>query len=166
MTGLVDAKGRPMSSSSPSLFKKAAAPTLGEAFGPWAGRDLTYMQMPGGGVVQFDLSRLTLSDFRQMSSHYQINSSISVLTFMLHQLDWTVECSNARIGARVEENLREVWTRLVRALSQAFIFGYSPNILQWENDIASRGIVLTKIKDLVPEEASVNWKLVEGAVRP
>lgn len=166
MTGLVDAKGRPMSSGSGSTFKKASAPTLGEAFGPWAGRDLTYMQMPGGGVVQFDLSRLTLSDFRQMSSHYQINSSISVLTFMLHQLDWTIECSNSKIASRTEDNLREVWTRLVRALSQAFTFGYSPSILQWENDIASRGIVLTKIKDLVPEEASVNWKLVDGALPP
>lgn len=166
MTGLVDAKGKPLSSSSPALFKKAAAPTLGEAFGPWAGRDLTYMQMPGGGVVQFDLSRLTLSDFRQMSAHYQINSSISVLTFMLHQLDWTIESTNAKVASRAEENLREVWTRLVRALSQAFIFGYSPSILQWENDIATRGIVLTKIKDLVPEEASVNWKLVDGALPP
>ena len=168
MTGLVDAKGRPISSngSQPALFKKAAAPTLGEAFGPWAGRDLTYMSMPGGGVVQFDLSRLTLSDFRQMSGHYQINSSLSVLTFMLHQLDWTIACSDSRVQKHTEANLRKIWTRLVRALSQAFTFGYSPNILQWENDITGRRIELTKIKDLVPEEASVNWKLVDGAIPP
>lgn len=165
---LVDSRGRPITSSaSPkNVYKRAPAPTLGEAFGDWAGRDLQYLSLPGGGVLQFDLSRLTLADYRSMATHYQINSSLSVLAFMLHQLDFSVECSNPRIASAADDMLRFVWTRLVRAFSQAFWAGYSPNVLQWENDISGNRVILSKVKDLVPEECMVNWKEVEGALPP
>jgi hypothetical protein len=35
--------------------------------------------------------------------------------------------------------------------------------LQWENDTPNRRINLTKIKDLIPEDAHVRWKKVNGA---
>src|ERR1051326_3459868 len=125
----------------PSLHKKAPPPKLGEAFGTtWQGIDKTYASMPGGGIVQFNLDRLTLSDFRMMRDHYQINASLSVLSFMMHQLDWRIECDNDKIRKHCEDNLRRVWTRLVRALSQSFWAGYSPCILQWENDVAGKTI--------------------------
>jgi hypothetical protein len=148
-------------------YKKAAPPKLGEAFGPsWQGVDRSYYTLPGGGIMQFDLSRLTLSDFRMMRDHYQINASLSVLTFMMHQLDWRIECDNAKIRDHCQANLDGMWTRLVRALSQAFWAGYSPSILQWENDITGKTVQLTKIKDLVPEDSCVNWKNVEGWAPP
>ena len=81
--------GKPLDSSH---VAGKGAPVKGEAFGPWAGRDITYLDLPGGGLVQFDLSKLTISDFRTMTSHYQVNSSLSVLMFMLHQLDWHIQC--------------------------------------------------------------------------
>lgn len=150
-----------------SNHKKADPPKLGEAFGPkWQGVDRSYYSMPGGGIVQFDLSRLTLSDFRMMRDHYQINASLSVLTFMMHQLDWRIECDNEKIRKHCQENLERIWTRLVRALSQAFWAGYSPSILQWENDLTGKTIQLTKIKDLIPEDSCVNWKTVEGWAPP
>ena len=62
--------------------------------------------------------------------------------------------------------MRDIWSRLVRGMSQAFWAGYSPNILQWENDAQQGRTILTKVKDLIPEEASVNWKEVEAAVSP
>lgn len=141
-------------------------PVKGEAFGPWAGRDLQYVDLPGGGMVQFDLSRLTLADFRMMTSHYQVNSSLSVLMFMLHQLDWHIECDDPKVAAHVEDNMHSIWSRLVRAMSQAFWAGYSPSILQWENDTQSGTVQLTKVKDLAPEEATVNWKEVAVALPP
>lgn len=166
MTGFYGVNGEtliPESGLRTSNYKKAKAPALGEAFGNWAGRELDYLKLPGGGLVQFDLNRLSLSDFRQMTTHYQVNSSLSVLSFMLHQAQWRIECDNKKIAAHCEENLSNVWTRLVRAMSQAFWAGYSPSVLQWENDVQGRTIQLTKIKDLAPEEAYVNWKKVEGA---
>ncbi len=147
--------------------KKAAPPKLGEAFGPaWQGTDKNYFTMPGGGILQFDLNRLTLADYRMMRDHYQVNASLSVLTFMMHQLDWRIECDNARIRDHCQANMEQIWTRLVRALSQSFWAGYSPSILQWENDLAGKTVQLTKIKDLVPEECAPNWKLVEGWAPP
>lgn len=158
--GLVGPDGSPISSRD---YKKAVPPKLGEAFGSrWNNEDFTYLQLPGGGVLQFDLSRLTLCDFRLMRDHYQINASLAVLTFMMHQLDWKIESDNERVRKHCQANMESIWTRLVRALSQAFWAGYSPNILQWENDIAGKSIQLTKVKDLMPEECRVNWKLVEG----
>lgn len=146
-----------------SDHKKVAPPKLGEAFGPaWQGIDRSYYNLPGGGIVQFDLSKLTLADFRMMRDHYQINASLSVLTFMMHQLDWRIECDNAKIRDHCQANMERIWTKLVRALSQAFWSGYSPSILQWENDLTGKTIQLTKVKDLVPEDSCVNWKNVDG----
>jgi hypothetical protein len=150
-----------------SDFKKADPPNLGEAFGGnWGGRDLQYLNLPGGGIIQFDLSKLRLSDYRQMRDHYQVNASLTVLTFMMHQLDWRIECDDKRIADHCTENMENIWTRLVRALSQSFWAGYSPCVLQWENDVQSKTIQLTKIKDLVPEESHVNFKRVQGWAPP
>lgn len=155
MSVLLDHRGQPVSSAD---FKKAPAPALGERHGKWGGEHASILSLPGGGFINFDLSRLTLADFRQMTDHYQINSSLSLLTFMLHQLDWHVECENKKIAEEAESQLRDVWSRLVRAMSTSFWSGYSPNVLQWDNDVRGKRIVLDKVKDLVPEDCLVNWK--------
>lgn len=160
---LLGPDGRPISTAS---FKKASPPKMGEAFGAWAGRDVQYASLPGGGIVQFDLSKLTLADFRAMRDHYQVNASMSVLSFMMHQSDWHIECDNKKIATHCEDNLREIWTQLNRSLSTAHWAGFSPNALQWENDVDGRKTVLSKIKDLIPEECSVEWKKVEGWAPP
>lgn len=150
-------------------FKKATPPPLGEKFGVWSGSQtemLSYMTLPGGGMLMFDLSKLTLQDFRQMRDHYQVGISLWILTFMLHQIDWRIECDDKRIGDAVSENFSLVWTPLIRAMSQAFWAGFSPNVLQWENDISGRRVVLDKVKDLIPEMCSVNWKEVDGYSPP
>lgn len=164
MAGLVDQYGRPLSTQN---FKKATPPsTKPEAFGAWAGRDLAYLELPGGGTIGFDLNRLTLSDFRKMTSHYQIHASLSVLSFMQHQAEWSIECSDSKIKKFCEEQLQAVWTQLTRAFSTANWAGFSPNVLAWENDSQGRQVVLAKIKDLVPEDCFVNWKEVEGYAPP
>lgn len=159
--GLLDAKGQPISSNS---FKKGPQPKLGERFAPsWMGdRDRSIFTFPGGGTVLFDLSRLRLADFRAMKDHYQINATLAVMTFMIHQMDWKIECDNEKITDFVTENLRNVWTPFIRAISQAFWAGYSPNVLQWENERNGSRVLLTKVKDIIPEEASVNWDEVLG----
>lgn len=162
-SSLLGPDGSPISSSK---FRKVTAPPLGEKFGSWAGRDLEFFQMPGGSVLQINLDNLTLADYRGMRDHYQVNASLSVLTFMIHQLDWHIECEDARVRDHCEENLRELWTRLVRAISQSFWAGYSPCALQWENDMEKGRVKLTKVKDLVPEECMVKWKKVEGWAPP
>lgn len=150
-----------------SQFKKAAPPKLGEAFGErWMDSELIYYRLPGGGILQFDLNRLNLADFRLMRDHYQVNAALSVLTFMMHQLDWKIECDNERIRKFAQENMVGIWTQLVRALSQAFWAGYSPNVLQWENDLAGKSVQLTKVKDLIPEDSTINWKSVDGWAPP
>jgi hypothetical protein len=161
VTGLLGPNGRPISSRD-FKNKKANPPKTGEAFGAWAGRDVSFAQLPGGGVVQFDLSKLTLSDFRAMRDHYQVNASLSVLTFMLHQVDWHIVCEDKKIADLCEEQLREIWTPLNRSLGTANWAGYSPNALNWENDTESRTVRLDKVKDLYPEECRVNWKEVDG----
>jgi hypothetical protein len=143
--------------------KKAAPPALGEKFGGWGGPNVSIMKLPGGGAIQFDLDGLTLGDFRQMRDHYQINSSLSVLTFLMHQIEYRVDCEDKKQKEFYQEQIDNIWTPLVRAKSTSFWAGFSPNILQWETDVASRRVVLTKIKDLIPEESEVNWKKVDGA---
>jgi hypothetical protein len=119
--------------------------------------------MPGGGAIQFDLNQLELPDFRQMTDHYQISSSLSVLTFLMHQLEWRIEVDDKKQKDFYMESLDNIWTPLVRAKSQAFWAGFSPNALQWDNDIVNRRVIITKIKDLLPEDSHVNWKTVDGA---
>ena len=163
--GILGPDGNPISSKT-YRNKKAKPPITGEKLGSWAGEEVRLLFLPGGGAIQFDLSQLTLADFRQMRDHYQINASLAVLTFLLHQMEWHIECEDKKIEEFCEKNLHEVWTRLVRAKSQAFWAGFSPNVLQWENDTQNRKVVLDKVKDLIPEECTVNWKKVEGYAPP
>ena len=138
---------------------KQARPVIGEAFGNWQGRtELT--SIPGLEAVQFDVTRLTIADFRKMGEHYQINSSLLVLSFMLHQLDWHITCEDKRVEEQATANLKKVWTRLVRSMCSAFQFGFSPNVVQWEN--GSKYLEITKIKDLLHEECTVKWKEIDG----
>jgi hypothetical protein len=160
---LLDHRGQPIN---PADYKKAPPPKLGEAFGAWSGPDIQYRHLPGGSIVQFDLSKLTIHDFRAMRDHYQVNASTSVLSFMLHQSDYTIECEDKKIAAHCQENIDEMWTQINRATSTAIWAGYGPSVLQWENDVNSLKVMLTKIKDLVPEECAVNWKRVEGWAPP
>jgi len=161
VTGILNPRtGKPFA----PLNKKADPPKTGNAFGAWAGRDVEFMQMPGGGIVQFDLSKLRLEDFRNMRDHYQVNASLSVLSFMQHQSDFTIECEDAKIRKFCEEQIRNNWTSLNRTLSQSNWAGYSPGVLEWEND--GPRVVLSKVKDLIPDECRVNWKEEEGWAPP
>jgi len=165
MTALLGPNGQPIDKY--LLYnKKAAPPKLGESFGAWAGRDQEFFQLPGGGVVQFDLSKLQLEDYRAMRDHYQVNSSLAVLSFMQHQSDWHIECEDKKIADFCEEQLRNNWTQLNRAFSVANWAGYSPMALNYENNLQTRSIDLNKVKDLYPEECEVNWKLVDGWAPP
>ncbi len=161
-TQLLGPDGRPISSE--FYNKKAVGPKTGEAFGSWAGRDNDYLALPGGGVVTFDLSKLTLADYKAMRDHYQVNASLAVLSFMQHQSDWHIECEDKKIADFCEEQIRDNWTQLNRAMAQANWAGYSPSVLQWENKGSK--FILSKIKDLVPEECQVKWDLVEGWAPP
>lgn len=161
MTQLLGPNGQPISSK--TFNKKAPAPALGEKYGNWGGPNTQMMTLPGGGAIQFDLDSLKLEDFRQMKDHYQINSSLTVLMFLMHQIEWRITCDDKKQRDFYTEQIENNWTPLVRAKSHAFWSGFSPNILQWENDVASRRIGLTKIKDLFPEDAVVKWKVVDGA---
>lgn len=163
MSGLLGPNGKPISSIQ---MKKEAPPKLGEAFAPWAGRDTEFMQMPGGSLVQFDLSKLRLEDYRQMRDHYQVNASLAVLSFMQHQSDWHVECEDKKIADACTEQLQDMWTVLNRSLGTANWAGYSPNAFDWENDPYSGQVRITKVKDLFPEECTVHWKEVEGWAPP
>jgi hypothetical protein len=53
----------PEPTARPSAFRKADPPITGE-IGKWQSEGLQFATLPGGGVLQFDLSRLTLSDYR------------------------------------------------------------------------------------------------------
>lgn len=161
---VTDRHGRVLPSSA---YTKADPPKLGEKFGAgWAGEGKIRMQLPGGGMLLFDLDRLTLQDFRAMRNHYQINISLSLLSFMVHQVPWRIEGGDEKARAFVEDNMREVWTRMVRAISPAFWAGYAPVILQFENDRSDGKIRITKFKDVEPEWACVNWKNVDGYAPP
>lgn len=161
MTGLLGPNGKPISSS---MFqnKKASPPSTGEKFGAWGGPNASVMSLPGGGALQFNLDELDLSDYRQMTDHYQINSSLTILTFLMHQMEWRINCGDKKQDAFYTEQLENIWTPLVRSKSQAFWAGKSANILQWDNDLPNRRVTLGKVKDLVPELSNVNWKTVDG----
>lgn len=142
-----------------SRFRKAPPPKLGPQHVPWQGRgDLGYYELPGGNVLQFDLTRLTLSDYRTMRSHYQINMSLQILTFVIHSIDWRIECDDKRIADFCDENMREMWTRFMRAISQAWWAGYSPINIEWTQDRVPGKITISNFKDLVPEECQPEWK--------
>lgn len=178
MTKLVDKNGAPLSSSEFAQPGRRGRPPkprpkVGETNVSWGGDGLPQIMFKNGDRLLLDASRLTLADYRRMKNHYQINSSMTVLTFMMHQLDWSIDASNEKVKSGIEYALNKVWTRLVRAMSTAFWAGYSPSALQWENDTRENMLVIGKIKDLVPEYCDVAWKEVgatnlsgDGTVSP
>lgn len=162
MSQLVDPRGNPISSRD-FARKNKNFPLIGELSQPWVNEGGNERRrFPFDNRLNFDTSMLTLDDYRVMREHYQINSSITVLSFMLHQLEWKIECDSIKVAKHVEDNLHRIWTRLVRAFSQAFVFGFSPSALQWENDGPNGRVVINKVMDLRPEDCRVRWKDVKG----
>lgn len=165
MTQLVDPQGKPLSSAQ---FQSRGRPprerpAVGETSVAWGGDKLPFLSLPDGGRVVLDPSALSLEDFRTMKTHYQINSSLTVLTFMMHQLDYSIEASNSKVKSGIEYAMDKVWTRLVRAMSTSFWAGFSPNALQWENDSSANMLVINKVKDLTPEYCTPAWREVDAA---
>lgn len=152
----------PASAQEQAKFKRAGAPKTGNQFGVWAGRDLSYTNLPGGAVMMFDLSKLTLQDYRQMRDHYQCSVSLNLLGFMMHQMDWRIEGGTSAMAAYVDTQLREHWTELVRGMCQAHWAGFSPGVIDWSNDTVAGRIGIDRYKDLVPEDCWVNWKVELG----
>ena len=118
MSGLLGPNGQPIDMTK-FTNKKVSPPKTGEAFGRWAGQDIQFSTLPGGGIVQFDLSKLTLQDYRAMRDHYQVNASLAVLSFMQHQSDFHIECEDKKVADFCEEQIRANWTQLNRAMSMA-----------------------------------------------
>lgn len=162
MPELVGPNGQPIDKYMAFKNKKSPAPTVGDKYAAWGGPNSSVMSLPGGGAIMFDLDRLDVGDFRQMRDDYQISASLAVLTFLLHQMDWRIVCDDAKQKTFYTEQIENMWTPLVRSMSQSFWAGYSPNVIDWENDVGSRRIVVDKIHDLVPEAAAVRWKKIEG----
>ena len=157
---LLDHRGQPVSSEN---YKKSSPPRTGESWAIWGDSKTPYGQILGQtSNVQFNLDNLTVQDFRAMRSHYQVNASLAVLSFMQHQSDWHIECEDKKIADECDYQLRRVWTPLNRAMSHANWAGYAPCVLNWENDMVRGKVVLDKVKDLVPEYAEVNWKEVDA----
>lgn len=146
------------------LFRKATPPATGPTFdNTWIE---PYQFMAGAPAIMFDVSRLTLTDFAEMRTHPQVHASLSLMTFMLHQSDWYVECEDNKIAQVVEENLRLIWTQLIRGVSTAYWAGYSPMVLEWDNAENGKYVFIDKVKDLYPSTADVNWKQVDTNYRP
>ena len=162
---LLGPNGSPISSRDHARPRKnAGKPAVGEITGTWQGDySAPYLSLPGGVTVQFDTSRLTLGDFRRMSEHPQIASSLNLLTFMVHQFDYQLEGGTEEVRRHCEENLAHISTPLIRSLSSSFRFGFSANAVQWENQPGTSRLWINKIKDLVPEYVSPRWKEEIGA---
>lgn len=152
-------------------FRKAAPPKTGDKYGAW-GSDPYIARMPGGSVLQFDLDRLTLEDYRSMRTDYQINASLMMLQMMVAQSDWSIVTKGQEtdpkarhISDTIEEGLRRQWIPLVRALATAFWAGYSPIVLNYDlvGGPNNRYYEVVKFKDLMPENAAVDWDEHTGA---
>lgn len=146
-----------------SFFRKAEQPALGPSFNPQTS-SLLGNQL--GATMMIDLDRLSLADYRAMRSHPQINASLSLITFMLHQMDWHIECEDKKIADAIEENMRIIWTRLIRAISQSLWAGYSPCALEWANSADGKYVYIDKILDFQPEDCEVNWKMIDSGYKP
>lgn len=154
-----------------SHFRKADPPKTGDRYGVWGAEYSTY-GLPGGSVLSFDLSKLTLADYRMMRTDYQLNASLTMLAFMIGQADWGIYTKGEEtdpklkhISETIEEGLRRQWIPLVRALSQAFWAGFAPTVLNFDTVGSSKYLEVTKFKDLIPEDCTVDWKITEGANR-
>lgn len=139
-------------------FRKASPPPTGDRFGNWGPGASYSTRLPGGSALTFDLSRLTLSDYRMMRDNYQISASLNVLLFLVAQSDWSVECESQKIADEIEEGIREYWFPMIRALGQAYWSGYSPIVTVWELNDQTKTYRVNAYKDLIPEDTRVHWK--------
>jgi hypothetical protein len=143
---------------SAQAFRKAAPPPTGDRYGNWGPGAAYSTRMPGGSAITFDLSRLSLADYRMMRDNYQISASLNVLLFLVAQSDWSIECENKKIADEIEEGIREYWFPLIRSLGQAYWAGFSPIVTVWELNDQSKTYRVTGYKDLVPEDTRVHWQ--------
>lgn len=143
-------------------FRREALPTQarggnGSFGGPGVVQDMQRLQMPGGALLEFNLEQLTLADFRAMRQHYQLSMNLNVLAVSLHQVNWKITGGSRKARDFITSNLHDVWTELALGAAQAYWAGYSPMVLDFENDLPDRRVRLNKVKDLIPERCSVNY---------
>lgn len=148
----------------PLLYvKKEKPPLAGELISAWNGdRYDRYGKLPSQLNLGFDTSLLTIPDYRLMREHHQVASSLRLVSMMMHQRPWRLVGDRQKEVKHCTENMKMIWTRLVRANSTALWAGFSPCATQWENDLGGGKLWLTKIKDLRPETAAVRWKNIPG----
>lgn len=135
---------------------------VGELVADWGGALKHDVQLPTQTNLGYGTENLKIQDYRLMREHHQVSSSLSVLSFMMYQRTWRINCDSAKIARHTTENLKMLWPRLIRAMSGAFWSGYAPCALQWENDLSDKKIWITKIKDLMQEDCEPRWKYVKG----
>ncbi|MDP9013789.1 MAG: hypothetical protein M3O41_14265 [Pseudomonadota bacterium] len=144
-----------------SHFRKAPAPSTGDRFGTWGPDGMYYARLPGGSVLTFDLSKLTLQDYRQMRDDYQLSASLLILMFIVAQADWTIECEDQNIADVIETGLRKVWFPLIRSLSTADWCGFAPTVKVFDLDKNSKYYEIKEFKDLIPEMSRVHWNITK-----
>ena len=142
-----------------SHFRRAEAPATGDRYGTWGPDGMYYARLPGGSVLTFDLSKLTLQDYRQMRDDYQLSASLNILMFIVAQADWSIECDDPKIAQTIEEGLRKVWFPMIRALSTADWAGFAPTVKVFDLDKNSKYYEITEFKDLIPEMSRVHWNI-------
>lgn len=147
----------------PMHFAKDKKPLTGEIISAWNGDRYDMLgKLPSQLNLGFDTSRLTIPDYRLMREHHQVSSSLLLVSMMMHQRPWRLVGDRQKEVKHCTENMKMIWTRLVRANSKALWAGFSPCATQWENDLGGGKLWLTKIKDLRPETAKVRWKDITG----
>lgn len=161
---LLVSAGTSMADDTASMhFKKATPPITGDKFGAW-GNDFYTARLPGGSVMTFDLSRLTIEDYRQMRGDYQINASLQILMGMMAQADFGIYTKGQETDPKLkamsdtlEEGIRRRWLPLIRAWSTSLWAGYAPTVLNYELNPQTKYYEVTKYKDLLPDFTRVDW---------
>lgn len=112
-------------------------------------------QLTSGQTLYRNLDNLDLTDFYYMRDDYQISACLNTITFTVQQVDWRIDCKDKAIKEFCENNMKQIWTRLIRGISQAFWAGYSPMVKVYDYDERQNKIYIDKMIDLDPDGCEV-----------
>lgn len=108
--------------------------------------------------LKYNPDSISLDVYKKISRHYQAKAAIATISYSIQQIEWFIQSDNEQVQRVVQYAVEKIWNNLIRSVSKAFKYGYSPNVKVFtlEEIDGKDYIIYKKIKDLNPAYCKVN----------
>jgi len=126
---------------------------LGKVYGSYGTSRMTTFNPLRGEAWNPD--KVKVKTYRKMLDDYQIAACINIYAFTFQKIDWYYTGGKKNVNDFITYATEIIWNQLVKSIAKGFWAGYSPSTKVYEYDKKFNRIIVSEIRDLVPEDCKV-----------